>query len=154
MPDGYGIPKTNRSLLSWSFVEEQMSKAHNFWVSTTRPDGRPHAIPTWGVWLEGRFYFEGSPQTRHMRNLSQNPGIVVHLESGEKVVIIEGEAHEIVPPEPSLAECLSAVFSRQYAWAKYSPTPQAWDAGGLFVVQPKTVLAWSRFPKDATRWRF
>ena len=36
-----------------------MSKAHNYWVSTTRPDGRPHVMPVWGVWIEEILFRDG-----------------------------------------------------------------------------------------------
>ncbi len=29
----------------------------NYWICTTRPDGRPHSIPVWGFWLDGGLYF-------------------------------------------------------------------------------------------------
>jgi hypothetical protein len=45
MPDGYGIPESTSGTLPWSFVDEQMLTARNYWVVTVRPDGRPHAMP-------------------------------------------------------------------------------------------------------------
>jgi hypothetical protein len=45
----YGIPENADGMLSWEFVREKMANDQNYWVVTTRPDGRPHARPTWGV---------------------------------------------------------------------------------------------------------
>ena len=92
MPDGYGVPDTDEGLLDWSWAVERLESALNYWFATTRPDGRPHAMPAWAVWLDGGLYFEGSPLTRRARNLAANPAVVVHLESGDEVVILEGEA--------------------------------------------------------------
>src|ERR687898_1014383 len=92
MPDGYGVPETDEGLLSWSWAEERLAAARNYWFSTTRPDGRPHAMPAWAVWLDGVLYFEGSPETRRARNLATNPSLAVHLENGDQVVVLEGEA--------------------------------------------------------------
>ena len=75
MPREYRIRKGSKDLLAWSHVEERMSKAHNYWVSTTRPDGRPHVMPVWGVWIERRFYFGTDRRSRKGRNLARQPAI-------------------------------------------------------------------------------
>ena len=72
---GYGIPTNRRGMLSWEYVEERMSAAQNYWVATVRPEGRPHLSPVWGVWVDGAFYFGSGPQTRKVRNLSENPHV-------------------------------------------------------------------------------
>jgi len=151
-PDGYGIPKSKKGLLPWSFVDERMSAARNYWIGTVRPDGRPHAMPVWGVWLDGLLYIEGSSQTRRSRNLAHNPAVAVHLESGDQVVIIEGEAREVGKPDPQLATRLSQAYSTKYDYANYHPGPNSWDNGGLHAIEPHVVFAWSSFPKDTTRW--
>jgi len=152
MPDGYGIPESVQGVLPWSFVDQEMSLAKNYWVSTTRPDNRPHAMPVWGVWWQGRFYFEGSPLTRRARNLVRNPAVVVHTESGDRVVIMEGNAFAVEKPDSDLAIVLSREFSAKYAISGYQPGPDQWDNGGLFEMKPVKVFAWTRFPEDTTRW--
>ena len=67
MPDGYGVPDTLEGALPWSWAVERLASARNMWFSTTRPDGRPHAVPAWGMWLDGGGYFEGSPETLRAR---------------------------------------------------------------------------------------
>jgi nitroimidazol reductase NimA-like FMN-containing flavoprotein (pyridoxamine 5'-phosphate oxidase superfamily) len=155
LPDGYGVPNDDEGLLPWSWVEERLEAAANYWFSTTRPDGRPHATPAWAVWLDGVLYFEGSPETRRARNVAANPALTVHLESGNEVVIVEGEAHAASPPPRDVAERLAAVFGTKYgASHDYRPQPDQWDQGGLWAMRPRVVFAWSTFPKDMTRWRF
>ncbi len=153
-PEGYGIPENNETLLPWSYVEERMTEARTYWIGTASKDGRPAVTPVWGVWVDGKLYFDGSPQTRRGRNIAQNSRVVVHLESGDKVVILEGQARILnSAPERSLAERLAAAYTQKYATAGYSPTPEQWDAGGLFIFEPETVLAWTQFPADTTRWK-
>jgi nitroimidazol reductase NimA-like FMN-containing flavoprotein (pyridoxamine 5'-phosphate oxidase superfamily) len=91
---GYGIPSNPRGMLPWSFVEERMSAARNYWVATVLPTGGPHLTPVWGLWVEGVFYFGSGAQTRKARNLAANPNVAVHPES-EDVVIIEGVAEAL-----------------------------------------------------------
>jgi hypothetical protein len=154
LPDGYGIPESTEGTLPWSFVEERVAEARNYWIVTVRPDGRPHAMPVWGAWLDGKLYIEGSPETRRHRNLAANPHVVAHLESGDQVGIIEGEAHEAGKPEPALGMRLSQAYTAKYESGGYAPGPNAWDNGGLYVIYPRKVFAWTKFPQDTTRWRF
>ena len=100
MPQGYGVPETEEGLLPWSWATARLEAALNYWFATTRPDGRPHAMPAWAVWLDDSLYFEGSPATRRARNLAENPQVSVHLESGDEVVILEGRAG--TRPRPSV----------------------------------------------------
>ena len=82
MPEGYGVPETSDGVLSWSRVVERLEASKQYWMATTRPDGRPHVVPRWGAWLDGRLYYDGSPDTVHVRNLVANPSCVLHLEAG------------------------------------------------------------------------
>ena len=155
LPHGYGVPDTEVGMVEWSWATAQLEQARNYWFSTTRPDGRPHAIPAWAVWLDGALYFDGSPETRRGRNLAVNPAIVVHLESGDNVVILEGEARPHDRPDRALAERLVAAFEAKYAASHdYHPSPDQWDDGGLWVVKPRVAFGWTEFPNALTRWRF
>lgn len=155
MPDGYGVPEDDEGLLPWSWAVQRLEEARNYWFSTTRPDGRPHAMPAWAVWLDGALYFEGSPLTRRALNLAANPAIAVHLESGDQVVILEGEARPASPPPRALAERLAAAFTAKYAASHdYRPSPDQWDEGGLSVLRPRVAMGWTEFPKTTTRWHF
>ena len=155
LPKGYGVPASEDGMVAWSWAVEQLERARNFWFSTTRPDGRPHAMPAWAVWLDDALYFDGSPETRRSRNLAANPAIVVHLESGDQVVILEGDALEAGRPDPAFAERLAAAYEAKYGQSHdYHPAPTTWDNGGLWVLRPKVAFGWTEFPKALTRWRF
>jgi len=153
MPEGYGVPETEDGLLDWSWAVERLTAAKNYWFSTTRPDGRPHAMPAWAAWIDGALYFDGSPETRRGRNLAANPAISVHLESGDEVVILEGETRYPGKPDRALAERLAAELARKYG-PTYTPSPDTWNEGGLWQLRPKIAFGWSEFPKNVTRWRF
>jgi hypothetical protein len=150
LPAVYGVPKGNKGLLPWSWARERLEQAAIYWVMTVRPDGRPHAVPIWASWIEDRFYFGASADTRRGRNLVTNPAVGIHIERGDEVVIVEGVAAEVVP-DVALAARLVADTAAKYS---YRTDPADWRKGGLYVVRPHVVLAWGRFFKDATRWRF
>lgn len=143
----YGIPDDESGLLPWTFVAEKMSDDRTFWVTTIRPDGRPHARPTWGVWVDDTFHCGGGERTRWVRNLSHNSAITVHRESGEEVIIIEGEAVRIdeETADATLIERLDDAYDAKYGIRHGTP---------FFAVRADLVLAWSEYPADATRWTF
>ena len=59
---------------------ERFQKSHNYWVMTVRPDGRPHAMPVWGIWLDGRYFFSTARTSRKASNLAENANCVVCTE--------------------------------------------------------------------------
>jgi general stress protein 26 len=146
---GYGISKNKRGLLDWNYVSEQMSSARNYWIGTTRPDGRPHIMPVWGVWVDGTFYFGTGQSSRKAQNLTANPALTVHLESGDEVVILEGIA-EAVTDMAQLKPVDDAYF------AKYKMRALGMPGSVIYALRPRVVFAWRErdFPTSATRWQF
>ena len=154
MPADYGVPTDDATLLPWSWAVQRLTAARNYWFSTTRSDGRPHVMPAWAVWIDDALYFDGSPETRRMRNLVANPALAVHLESGDDVVIVEGQSREVGRPEGAFAERLAAAFAAKYGPTHdYKPSPDQWNEGGLWVLRPRVAFGWDNFPKTITRWR-
>jgi general stress protein 26 len=151
MPN-YGIATDGAGMLTWEWVDEQMAKARNYWVCTARPDGRPHAAPVWGVWLDGTLYFGSDRQSRKVRNLMANPAVVVHLESGDDTVIFEGTVEEVT--DTSLQTRIAAAYAAKYP--PFAPDPDPGPNGINYALRPQTVFAWREhdFPTSATRWQF
>jgi PPOX class probable F420-dependent enzyme len=91
---GYGIigPDEGSGLLDWSWAAERLSTARNYWVVTVWPDGRPHAMPVWGMWDDSTLWFTSSAQSRKVRNLRSDPRCCVTTEDASDPVIIEGRA--------------------------------------------------------------
>jgi hypothetical protein len=156
VPDGYGVQETG-PFLEWADVEDWLVESTEYWLASTRPHGRPHVVPRWGVWLDERFWYDGSPATRHARNLEVNPACALHLESGTTVTIVEGRSHRSDPIVGALGERLAAEYARKYQKLGYAPTADAWsdeEAGGMRVLTPEKAIAWSQFPSDMTRYVF
>ncbi|HOD05201.1 MAG TPA: pyridoxamine 5'-phosphate oxidase family protein [Anaerolineaceae bacterium] len=151
-PAGYLEAPT--TLLQWEQVWPRLAEAQNYWLCSVRPDGRPHVIPKWAVWVDDKIYFDGSPQTRHARNIALNPQVALHLESGSEVVIVEGTCRELPNPDRQLTLKIAAAYCEKYAAAGYAPQPDQWDAGGLFEITPQAVLAWTQFNADPTKFSF
>lgn len=149
----YGVPTTLKGTLAWEWAAERLEQASVYWIATTRPDGRPHAMPTWGAWVDGAFWMEGGDQTRRMRNLVLNPNAVVHVERGDDVVIVEGVGEKIVDLDPDLTGRLVEGFHKYVASHGYTAGPENW-VSGIWVIRPRVAFGWSAFPTDATRWKF
>jgi hypothetical protein len=78
--------------------------------------------------------------------------VVIHLESGSDVVIVEGLARAADRPSTELAQRIAQAYASKYAALGYAPEPSTWDNGGLFEVEPHTVLAWTSFTEDPTKF--
>ena len=153
---GPSPPNFKEEMLTWEWIDARLNSALNYWIASATVEGKPHAVPIWGAWLDDRFYFVGGG--RKVRNLCANPQAVVHLESGNEVVLIEGHCKEVPAPSQAMLQQLDDEFLRKYPG--FRPNEQLQhrvDAGnpsaGLFVVHPLTVTAWSGFAGNATRWR-
>ena len=149
-PKGYVDNPT--ALVPWSHVEQRLTGAKNYWLCSVRTNGRPHVVPKWAVWVGDKIYFDGSPETRHARNIARNPQVALHLESGDDVIIVEGEARALPKPSSELAEKVAQAYVAKYAALGYAPKPDQWDNGGLFEITPHTVLAWTQFTEDPTKF--
>ena len=124
---GYGILNASegRGLLAWDWAVERLTKARNYWVATTCPDGRPHCVPVWGVWLDDAFYFSSGAKSRKARNLAANPNCVVCPEDGTQAISLEGVAEKITDIETirrmvSMSVIFSATPSSETAWVPSS----------------------------------
>jgi uncharacterized pyridoxamine 5'-phosphate oxidase family protein len=152
VPAAYGIPAQIDAgpEISWERARGRLTEARNYWVVTSSAEGRPHAMPVWGLWLDDALYFSTARASRKGRNLAANPEIAVHLESGDDVVTLEGTVEEADDPE------LLRRFVEAYD-AKYQIRPDTSDAAdGVYRLRPRTAFTWLErdFPQTAARWQF
>lgn len=135
---------------NWSVVVEKLTVARNYWISSSSPEGRPHAAPVWGLWIDGALYFGTDPRSKKARNFAANPRVVVHLESGDDVIILEGSMEALQGSETPSG------FLDAYE-AKYSFRPPFEpDGPGPLRLRPTSALTWleTDFVNSAIRWRF
>jgi hypothetical protein len=139
----YGISMDEEGMLEWSWADERLTASRNYWIVTAGPDGRPGAAPVWGVWAEGAVYFGTNPRSQKGRNLEHDSRAVIHLESGDEVVILHGEVE--------LSEVDDTILDSYEAKYGYRPPGKS-----LFRLRPRLALAWleSDYPKTATRFDF
>lgn len=141
---GYGVPSEPEGMLPWSWAEEQLEASRNYWIVTVRADGSPHSAPVWGVWVDDAVVFSTSPESRKGRNLARDRRVLVNLESGDDVVIVEGEVETI-----ALDDAIADLYEAKY---DYRPSGD----GDWFAVRPRVAYAWRErdFPQSVTRFSF
>lgn len=148
----YGVAAdATAGMLGWDWVETQMQAARNYWVCSVRADGRPHAAPVWGAWYNRALYFGTDENSVKAANIARDPRVVIHLDSGDDVVIFEGELTTAKLSAESAAT-LDALYTDKYG---LSPELETSDSL-VFQLLPRKVFAWQEkdFPSTATCWLF
>jgi nitroimidazol reductase NimA-like FMN-containing flavoprotein (pyridoxamine 5'-phosphate oxidase superfamily) len=87
------------SAVSWEATLSVLKAAELSWISTVRPDGRPHVTPLVTAWVDGVLYFHTGAGEQKFANLRANPNVVLttgcnHWDEGIDVVV-EGRAVQV-----------------------------------------------------------
>ena len=104
----------------------------------------------WGLWLDGAVWFSTALSSLKARNLARDSRAVVHTESGDEVVILEGDARPV--DSPGEIEAFLDAYDVKYA---LRPDLAALEAG-VFRLRPASALTWDEhdFTGTAARWVF
>ena len=152
---GYGLlgPGEGTGLLPWSWAEERLATARNYWVVSLWPDGRPHVMPVWGLWNDGAFWFSSSKASRKARNLAGNPHCSVATEDAANPVVVEGIAELVTEPEvlASILTLENTKYDTNYTIEMLDPA-----VNSAFRVRPLWAFGLSQddFTGSPTRWSF
>lgn len=150
---------------AWAMGRRELRDAEVYWLSTVRPDGRPHVTPLLGVWMGGALYFCTGADERKAKNLTHNPGCILTtgrntLEDGIDIVV-EGDA-TTVEADAELSE-VAAAYESKYGAHLSAPAGTWFGLGdtiraGEVLVYRVTLSTAFGFGKGTqfsqTRWRF
>jgi len=92
---------------------QKLESAQNIWLTSVRPDGRPHMAPVWFAWYQEKLYVCIEAKSVKGHNIAVNPFVVLALEDGSNPLICEGRAKPVAAPWP---EDVTAIFQRKYDW--------------------------------------
>jgi len=153
MEDG-GVGSVAGNTVSWREVAARLAPARTYWLSTTAPGGAPHAAPVWGVVLSDTLYLYSERRTRKARNLAADPRVVVHLESGDDVVIVHGTAADLGHPAqvPDVVTALAAKYASP-ADRQYLPHADP-DFDVVYAIRPQTAMLWRLADYEASQRRW
>ena len=76
-------------------VRSRLKKDLVIWIATVGTDGRPHAVPVWFCWDDGKSFLIYSVPGQKIRDIKANPNVALHLNTdpeGGNVVRIDGTA--------------------------------------------------------------
>ena len=146
---GYEFSAKKEGLLSWKWAADRLKKSRQYWIATTRPDGAPHLMVIWGVWLEDRFWFSTGASSRKARNLTENPKCVIGTDDAAEAVILEGSV-ELIDAQHGDLERFVAAYEKKYAWNVREM------AQPVYRFRPRVGfgLFEKKFEQTATRWSF
>ena len=134
-------PFRKRGFIPWNKIDRWLYAFRSIWVSTTRPDGRPHAVPVWYTWDGRHLYFISARHLQKSRNLAQQPWIVVHAGDGDDVIILEGSA-QIVTDRAEL-ERVDAEYRAKYVDPGSGAQATIFEPEvDLYRVNLQRVMAW------------
>jgi PPOX class probable F420-dependent enzyme len=138
----------NEASIPWARVERRLRNAEIYWLASTRPDGRPHCVPIWGVWGAGCLWFWTDRSTVKARNLATDPRASVHLESGDDVVILDGEVERVLDSDGA-AQRLAAYADKYPDFDLESER-----LGDPYRFRPRIAHAWleALLPDGRARW--
>lgn len=127
--------------IPWSKIDNWLRAFRSIWVSTTRPDGRPHAVPVWYIWDGRNLYFISARQLQKSRNLARQPWIVVHAGDGDDVIILEGST-EIVTDQAELQRVETAYRAKYVDPGSGAQATIFESEVDLYRVNVRHIMAW------------
>ncbi len=146
---GYGVPAEGGDLLPFSFVEQRLTAARNYWLATVCPDGRPHLMVVWAVWREDAVLFSSGARSRKARNLQAEPrcSLGAQCDADTELVVVEGVAE--MAGRATVSEYAAAVE------AKYGFDMSGMLDEPVFTMRPDKIIALDEtFSTHATRFTF
>lgn len=145
---------------AWPDVLAQLESAEIYWISTVRPDGRPHVTPMIAAWLDDVLYFSTGPTERKAKNLAHNPHCVVttgcNAITGGLDITLEGSA--VPERDETVLQRIADRYAEKYDW-HFTVQDGAFlgEGGGkadAYAVQVHTVFAFAKGKTfGQTRWR-
>jgi general stress protein 26 len=150
----------------WSEAQSVLADSEVYWISTVRPDGRPHVTPLISVWLDRALYFCTGPEERKAKNLAQNPHCILTtgcsaLDEGLDLVV-EGDAVQ-VRDDAELRRIAEAYVSKYGDDWRFEVRDGAFVHAGahegsvalVYEVAPVTAFGFAKGEEfSQTRWRF
>jgi nitroimidazol reductase NimA-like FMN-containing flavoprotein (pyridoxamine 5'-phosphate oxidase superfamily) len=153
----------NATAIPWAEARRQLEAAEIFWLSTVRPDGRPHVTPLISAWIDGALYFCTGPTERKAKNLESNTHCVLttgcsSIDEGLDLVV-EGDAVRLSDRATlqRVADALASKYGEPFVFTVRDGAFWSDDGGEalVFEVRPTTAFGFGKGDLfSQTRWRF
>ncbi|MEU6478119.1 pyridoxamine 5'-phosphate oxidase family protein [Streptomyces sp. NPDC047017] len=151
---------------AWPEAQRQLAAAEIFWVSTVRPDGRPHITPVIAAWHDGVLYFSTGPAEQKAKNLARHAHCALTTGNNSLTegldLVVEGSAEPVT--DPAVLEEVITAYETKYgphitsAEGTFHGIGDAFRNGDVLVyaVAPATAYGFGRNDGvfSHTRWTF
>jgi len=145
----------------WATVEQALTGAELYWLTSIRPSGGPHMTPLIGVYADGALHFCTGPEEQKARNIAADPAVLMStgantLHTGLDIAV-EGTATPVT--DDGGLRALAAAWEHKYGaeW-HFDVADGAFihTAGRaeVFRVEPTRAYAFGKDPYSHTRYRF
>lgn len=125
-------------------IDELLSGPHIAVVSTIKPDGQPHAVPTWYDYADKEIVFHTGLRSRKYRNLRRNNRITVCVDIRTppyKAVVIEGKAEVTVGHDGERRRRMAVKYLGEERGRRY--LERMGDGEVVIVrVKPDKIISW------------
>jgi PPOX class probable F420-dependent enzyme len=94
-------------------IEQRLRTEPTVWLSSTRPDGRPHVVPVWFSWDGSVFDLFSKPNAQKVRNLREHAEVMLAVgqpNEAFEVELVEGTA--TVLPDPTVVVITPTMFEK------------------------------------------
>ena len=116
------------------------------WLSSVRPDGRPHLVPIWFSWDGRQILIASKPNAQKVRNLRANAKVMLALGEAEDdfdVGLLEGHAQLLDKPAAvALPAAHLAKYRSQMAAIGLSPAEFLATYSQVIRIVPTRFLPW------------
>jgi hypothetical protein len=149
---------------AWAEAITHLERAEVFWLSTVRPDGRPHVTSLLSVWLDGALYFCTGSSERKAKNLAGNAHCVLTtgcnaLNQEGLDLVVEGDAVQV--SDAARLQRVADTYETNYGsdW-RFEVRDGAFNGQDgnialVYEVMPTTAFGFGKGTSfSQTRWRF
>jgi PPOX class probable F420-dependent enzyme len=115
------------------------------WLSTVRPDGTPHLVPTWFLWDGEALLVWSKPDAVKVRNLRANPRLMVAVgdpHADFNVGLIEAAAELGGPETSTIPDAFFAKYRSNLAEAGLDPAAFRATYTQVVRIMPTRFVAW------------
>ncbi len=148
----------------WARGRKDLQDAELYWLSTVRPDGRPHVTPLLGIWLDGALYFCTGANERKAKNLSRNAHCILTTGCNRLNgldLVVEGDVARVT--DETELRLVADTYESKYGAHFTEPEGTWFGLGGAirnaealaFRVTPSTAFGFGKGERfSQTRWAF
>src|SRR4051812_13952148 len=160
---GKDFSSPEATAMPWSQGRTVLQDAEIFWVTTVRPDGRPHVTPLIAVWLDEALYFCTGATERKALNLAQNAHCAFttgcNTYAAGLDLVLEGDAVQV--RDDTTLQRIAVAYEAKYGTDWHFDVRDGAFVGGegnvarVYAVAPTVAFGFSKGePFGQTRWTF